>query len=127
MPDAEKKEKRAAELLADWRAASRDTVAATGAAKVAEMALVAAAAAEEAALEVEEAADAAVDAAERARRASGRAKTAAAEAAKAATWALETAKGDKVRASQGVKAAAQAESEARDLFHDKVDDNAKKR
>jgi hypothetical protein len=47
MPDDAKREKRAAQLLADWRSASRDTAAATGAAKVAEMALAAAASAEE--------------------------------------------------------------------------------
>jgi hypothetical protein len=46
MPDDAKREKRAAQLLADWRLASRDTAAATGAAKVAEMALAAASAEE---------------------------------------------------------------------------------
>jgi hypothetical protein len=127
MPDDANQEKRAAQLLADWRAASRDTVAATGAAKVAEMALVAAAAAEEAALEVEDAANAAVDAVERARKAAARAKTAATEAAKAATWALETARGDKVRAKHDVDVAEKAESEARDRFHEKVDESARRR
>ena len=59
----------AAELLADWRSAGRDTAAAHAAEKVAELALVAAAHAEEAANEVEVAAAAALEAVERAQNA----------------------------------------------------------
>src|SRR5439155_8977683 len=55
-----KEHKSAADLLADWRAASRDSVAAHTASHVAEMALTAAAAAEKAAKEVEAAAAAAL-------------------------------------------------------------------
>ena len=124
MPDDAKKEKTAAELLADWRAASRDTAAAVGAARVAEMALAAAASAEEAAQEVEAAANAAVEAVERARSAAGRARTAAAEAANAAILAMETAKGDTARAGHEVEVAEKAESGARDRFHEKVDESA---
>jgi hypothetical protein len=124
MTDDAKQQKTAAQLLADWRAASRDTVAAVGAARVAEMALVAAASAEEAA---QEAANAAVEAVERPRSATSRARTAAAEAAKAATVALETAEGDKVRAHIDVEAAEEAESDARDRFHDKVEESARER
>jgi hypothetical protein len=78
-------------------------------------------------VEVEEAANASVEAVERARRAAARARTAAAEAAIAATLALETAKGDKVQANQDMKAAEKAGSEARDRFHEKVDESARKR
>jgi hypothetical protein len=83
-----------------------------------------AASAEEAA---QEAANAAVEAVERARSAASRARTAAAEAAKAATVALETAEGDKVRAHIDVEAAEEAESDARDRFHDKVEESARER
>jgi hypothetical protein len=117
MPDDAKEVRTAAQLLADWRAASRDTVAAVGAARVAEMALTAAALAEEAALAVDEAAQAALEAVERARAAAARARSTAVEAAGAAILALEAAKGDQARAGQDVEAAEHAETEARDRFH----------
>ena len=53
MAQDEKKPKTAADLLADWRAAERDTVAAGSASKVATLALEASTAAEEDAAEVE--------------------------------------------------------------------------
>jgi hypothetical protein len=71
----------AAELLGDWRAAERDTVAARTAASVAALAVAAASAAEEAALEADSAARAAMDAATRAKGAAEHAKRAAAHAA----------------------------------------------
>jgi hypothetical protein len=109
--------KTAAEMLAEWRAAGRDAVAARAAARVAELALKAAAAAEEAATEVEAAAQAAVESVERARSAATRAGVAALQAAEAASLALESAGGEKVRANHDVDVAEQAESEARDAFH----------
>ncbi|MDQ1555655.1 MAG: hypothetical protein QOI02_657 [Actinomycetota bacterium] len=74
----------AADLLADWRGAARDTVAARNAAEVADAALQAATAAEEAVREVESAAEAAALAAERARQATKRALQAAERAGAAA-------------------------------------------
>jgi hypothetical protein len=103
--------KSTADLLAEWRAAGRDTVAARAAANVAAAALEAAAAAEEAASQVEAAAKAALESVERARAAAERARLAAAQA-------LETAKGDKVKANHHVVVAEQAESDARDAFHE---------
>jgi hypothetical protein len=73
-----------AELLADWRAAERDAVAAREAARIATLALEAARAAEEAALETETAANAASEAVERALQAAGSARRAASQAAEAA-------------------------------------------
>ena len=108
----------AGELLADWRAAERDAVAARDAAHIAALALAAAEAAEEAATEVEAAAEAASEAVERARSAAGRARRAAAQAAEAATSALTSAQGDQVRARQSVTEAEVAEDKARDLFHE---------
>jgi hypothetical protein len=108
----------AGELLADWRAAERDAVAARDAAHIAALALTAAEAAEEAAMEVEAAAEAAAEAVERARAAATRARRAAAEAAEAAKTALTSAQGDQVRAGVSVTEAEEAESEARDRFHD---------
>ena len=108
----------AAELLADWRSAGRDTVAARAAATIATLALAAATAAEEAAEEVEAAAGAAQEAVERAKAAALRARAAASQAAEAARLALATAGGDKEKANHDVEAAEQAEGEARDRFHD---------
>ena len=96
----------AGELLADWRAAERDTLAARDAAHIAALALAAAEAAEEAATEVEAAAEAAAEAVERARSAATRARRAAAEAAEAAKTALTSAQGDQVREAPVVQPAA---------------------
>lgn len=118
MPEESHPRETASELLAIWRAAGRDTVAARAAAAVAKMALAAATAAQEAADEVEVAAEAATEAAERARGAAAKAKSAAAQAAEAAQLALQTAQGDKVRANHDVEIADGAEAEAREAFHD---------
>ena len=108
----------AAELLADWRSAERDNVAAHSAAAVAKLALEAASAAEEAASEVETAANAALEAVERARAAAGRARAAALRAAEAAQMAVATAEGDAARATQTIEESERAETEARERFHD---------
>ena len=110
--------KTAAELLAEWRAAERDTVAAGSASRVAAMALEAAAAAEEAADEVGAAASAALEAVERATAAADRAKKAALHAAGAAHLALTAAEGDTAQAKQDLEEARHAEDEARDRFHE---------
>lgn len=108
----------AAELLGEWRAAERDTVAAIGAATVADLAMKAASAAEEAATEAESAVAAAVDAADRAKVAADRAKKAATQASEAALMLAATAEGDKVRANHAVEKAVGAEEVARERFHD---------
>ena len=115
MTDADRKSTQ--NLLADWRAAGRDTAAAQAAARVAGLALDAATAAEDAATEVEAAARAALDAVDKARGAATKAKAAATQAAEAAQIILEGAKGDKVRADQDVGFAEAAEDMARDAFH----------
>lgn len=104
-------------LLGDWRVAERDTVAARSAASVADLALKAAAAAEEVARECEAAAKAASDAAQRAMDAADRARKIALQLSEAAQLAAVTAKGDKVRANRAVEKAEEAESHARDRFH----------
>lgn len=106
----------AAELLADWRSAGRDTVAAHAAEKVAEMALVAAVHAEEAANEVEVAVGAAMEAVGRAQSAASRARVAALQAAEAAHSTLTTAEGDRARAGQDVQEAEAAEAEAQERY-----------
>lgn len=106
------------ELLGDWRAAERDTVAAQGASAVAQLALAAAHAAEQAANETEEAARAAIEVATRARVAVEHARRAAGAAAEAAHLALGGAEGDVVRSGQEVHRAESAETAARDRFHD---------
>jgi hypothetical protein len=108
----------AADLLADWRSAERDTVAAGLSSQVAVLALAAATAAEEAAEEVEAAASAAVEAVERARAAADRARKAASRAAEAAQLAFAAAEGDTARAGHAVDKAEQVEVEARDRFHE---------
>lgn len=107
----------ASELLADWRSAERDSVAAHEAASVAARAVGAAADAEEAAVEAESAAREATDAAVRAKDAAERAKTAASQAAEAAQLAATTTEDDQARADQAVLQADHAEAEARDRFH----------
>lgn len=107
----------AAELLADWRSAGRDTVAAKSAAAVAALAVAAAAAAEEAAEETEAAARAAMEAAILAKSAAERAKQAARHAAEAALLFSVTTEGDRARADQAVTEAEHAEQGARDRFH----------
>ena len=126
MTDQPKHASSAAELLAEWRAAERDMVAAQGAARIAELALTASALAEEAANEVEAASAAALEAVERAREAASRDRAAATQAAEAAQLALATAEGDKVRANHDVDVAEQAETEARDRYH-VAEDEARKR
>ena len=118
---AEEHGERAAELLGDWRAAARDTVAAKAAKHVAELALAAATLAEEAARETEEAARAAFDASTRAQQAAERAKRAAMQAAEAAQLAFSTAEGDDARAGAQVVKAEQAETSARDHYHQAED------
>lgn len=107
----------AAELLGDWRAAQRDTVAARAAASVAALAEAAAAAAQEAAQETEAAAAAAMEAATRAKLAADRAKQAAAHAAEAALILTSTAEGDRAQADQAIAKAEEAENDARARFH----------
>lgn len=107
----------AAELLADWRGAKRDTVAATMAAKVATQALDAAKAADAAASETEEAAKAAAVAVEKALLAASSAKKAAAHAARAAQILFASAEGDKVRANHDIEDAQEAEAAASKRFH----------
>ena len=111
-----KKHTSAADLLADWRSAGRDTAAAHAAEKVAEMALVAAAHAEEAADEVALATAAALEAVDRAQIAANRARAAALQAGEAAHLALTSARGDRVRASEGVQDAEAAEAEAEERY-----------
>lgn len=107
----------ASELLADWRSAERDSVAAHEAASVAARAVTAAAAAEDAAVEAESAARLATDAAARAKEAAERAKNAASQAAVAAQQAADTTEDDHTRAAKTVLDADKAEAEARDRFH----------
>jgi hypothetical protein len=111
-----KKHTTAAELLADWRSAGRDTAAAHAAEKVAEMALIAAVHAEEAANEVQVAAAAALEAVERAQTAANRARAAALQAGEAAHLTLTTAEGDRARAGQSVQEAKAAEAEAQERY-----------
>ena len=106
----------AAELLADWRSAERDSLAAHEAASVAARAVTAAAAAEEAAVEAESAAREATDAAARAKEAAERAKAAASLAAEAAQVAASTTEDDQARADVTVLETDRAEGEARDRF-----------
>jgi hypothetical protein len=106
----------AAELLGDWRAAERDTVAAHAAASVAAQAAVAAAAAQEAADQTEVAAQAAMEAANRAREAANRAKQAAAHAAEAAQTGASAAAGDERQADRTVIDAEKAEADARTRY-----------
>ena len=108
----------AAELLAEWRAAGRDVVAARAAAKVAERALEAATAAEQAANAVDDAARGALDAVAKARALAATARSAANEAAHLAASILEGSTGDKARASQDVAVAERAEKQAEVAFHD---------
>ena len=107
----------ASELLADWRSAGRDSVAAHEAASVAARAVTAAATAEEAAVEAESAAREATDAAARAKGAAERAKIAASQAAETAQLAAATTDDDQARAEQTVLETDHAEGAARDRFH----------
>jgi hypothetical protein len=117
MSDQPTRPSTASDLLATWRAAERDTVAAHGAARIAELALIAAASAEEAATEVEAAAAAALEAVNKAREAASRARSAAAQAAEAAHLALVSAEADKTQTNHDVAVAQQAEAGARGRFH----------
>jgi hypothetical protein len=108
----------AAELLADWRAAGRDTAAAKAASEVASLALEAAKAADEAAAETEVAATAAASAVDQALKAAASAKRAAERAATAARILLASAEGDKVRANHDLDVAKEAEDKTRQEFHD---------
>ena len=112
----------AAKLLGDWRAAERDTVAAKTAASISALALKTARAAEEAAVETEAAANAAQEVAERAKAAASRAKDAATHAAEFARLLSESAQADKVEANHAVNEAADAETVARDRYHDAADE-----
>lgn len=117
MAEDRQEHRSAAELLADWRAAGRDTVAARAAAKVAARALEAASAAEAAAMAVDVAARAALDAVAKARALAATARLAATDAAQLAASILEEATGDKVRANHDVEVADEAEKDAADAFH----------
>jgi hypothetical protein len=108
----------ASELLADWRSAERDAVAAHEAASVAARAVSAATSAEEAAVEAEAAAQEATDAAARAKDAAERANAAASLAAEAAQIAATTTESDQARADRTVLDADHAEAAARDRFHE---------
>jgi len=104
----------AARLLSDWRAAERDAVAARASAEVASLAADAAQTADRAAQETAEAARLALDAASRAERAA----TATADAARivASTMAAK-----KVASDDAVTEADAVEAEARDAFHEAQD------
>jgi hypothetical protein len=107
----------AAERLAQWRGAERDTAAARGVLSMADLALLAADSAMEAALAVEEAARLAVEAADRARLAAQQARKAARGAASISQDAFATAEGDKARAQQSLARAEEAEERARGRYH----------
>ena len=117
MAEQPEKHESASELLADWRSAERDTIAARTASRIATLALAAAEAAEEAANAVEAAASSAAEAVETARGAASRARRAAAEAAEAAQLAFASAEGDEARAGVDVQKAEATETAARDAFH----------
>jgi hypothetical protein len=106
-----------AELLADWRAAGRDTAAAFEAARIAGLALEAAKAAVAAANDVEATAAAALEAVEQARTAAIRARETASKAAEAAALVVAEAQGSQAQAADDVEHAEQAEAAARDAFH----------
>ena len=108
----------AADLLGEWRAAERDSVAARTAATVAALAVATAGAAERAAGEAAIAGEAAMEAARRAKEAAEHARKAATQAADAARLTHGTAEGDQARAYEAVANAEQAETEARDRFHE---------
>jgi hypothetical protein len=112
------KHESASELLAGWRSAERDSVAAHEAASVAARAVTAAAAAENAAVGAETAAREATEAAARAKEAAERARVAAAQAAEAAQLASATTEDDQARADETVVEADRAETKARDRFHE---------
>src|SRR5689334_9972789 len=118
MPERDEPHKSAAELLAEWRAAGRDAVAAKAAARGGTLALTAAEAALQAANEVETAAGAALQAVDLARAAATRAKTAAGEAAATAADALAEAQGDKADANRHVELAEAAEKLAGEAYHE---------
>ena len=101
----------AARLLGDWRAAERDTVAARESAEVATLAATAAQTAERAATETAESARLALEAATRAERA-------ARETADAARIVASSTAADKVAADEGVTLAVADEADARDRFHE---------
>ena len=126
MSDDPTRHKSTAELLAEWRAAGRDTVAAKAAARIAGLALEAAAAADEAATEVEAAANAALEAVKKARGAADKARKSAKQAAEAAAIVLAGAEGDKVRANHDVETTEHAEADARDAFHHAEDEERAK-
>ena len=107
----------ASELLADWRTAERDAVAAHEAASVAARAVAAATAATDAAVEAETAAMEAKGAAARAADAAERANVAASLAAEAAQTAASTTEDDQAKADQTAIEADRVEGEARDRFH----------
>jgi hypothetical protein len=106
-----------ATLLADWRAAERDTAAAKSAASVAALAESAAAAAAEASSEATTAANAANQAARRASDAANVARKAAQSLSDDSVMASAKAGGDRVRAKEAVTEAEGAERVARVRYH----------
>ncbi len=101
----------AADLLSTWRGAERDHVAATEAAEVAQLATEAARRAATVARETADAAKLSLDAAERAERA-------ARETADAADMLTAAMTREQRAADQAVSDAADAETVAKDAFHD---------
>jgi hypothetical protein len=104
-------EPKRSELLADLRAAERDSAAARDAARVAALAFEAASAAEQAAIHAREAASSAMAAAANAKKASDLAMD-------AVTMASSTAEGDVARADQAIGWTAAAEGVARQRYQD---------
>jgi hypothetical protein len=114
----DRREPGAAELLGDWRAAERDTVAAKAAQSIAEKALRAARAAQAAAAASEKAAMAALKAASRAQEAADLARAAAGELSEGSTTDADTTETAKARANHVLADAEVAETKARDRYHE---------
>lgn len=104
-------------LLADWRAAGRDVVAARAAQAVAALALKSAAAAEKAAVQTQKSATAALSAARQAQSAAASAQKASTQAAEAARLVSAMAERDKVAANHAAEEAGDIEDAARERFH----------
>ena len=108
----------AADLLGDWRAAERDTVAATAALSVAELALAAALATKQSAAETDRSAQAAVALAKEAQQAAEQAAAATTQASETAIMLAAKAGDEQIQAAAALAAATAAEDLARDRFHE---------
>jgi hypothetical protein len=106
------------ELLAGWRGAQRDSIAARNAAEVARRAMKAAVEADEAATEAQEAAHLAVMAADKATEAARKAKRAAIQVLEDGRLLLASAQGDVARAEIEVRDADAAEKRAHRRFNE---------